>query len=741
MRGHLWTFLLTLTLVSSGSFSLINDFSERTATHCSNTDFSKLIPTSDAARAQEVASFSNPYKISLQNLIRMTTDGFNTAYFEGVSAFALAMTIIFIIFSAASLVLFVVFFFWCKGCPVRNGTGLKVISGIGIFLSFVLICLTIALWVLSGRAVRSFKDVQCATAVIPDSALNGMHKNGLKFAGLNSIASTFSAISSELPNLNYLAPQLSTAKSTAWLDDASRLLASLPMFYSVQSQVKIQNGLGSDEAPGTALSLNQNITDAIGVQSAFMANTLKYLNDSVTVSSYYTSVGTAKVSAAISLVASNMRSISDTITDTANSFVERFDFFIKAGKTGSIVTIVVVVFILVLVIAQAVFIFFLVFTAKCSERKIISKWILAVTGLAGLILSIFTLMVLINAFASGSVCEGISTLLALPSFQTFVTENNLKVGSVSATTGINGLVALFDNCVIQGATGKIGPIFESSTGNTSVFTDLVAMINGFKHFNQNREILRPASASQASSMQDLSSSLDPLRSGAKFDFTATSGALLAFNTAVACSQVTYAFNTDSCVGCQLITSSSSFTAPDCLTNKAAATTMYNNLQKYIAQEVAMIDRFREDLGMVASSPVYTPSKLYATAYSDISSNAATLDLGLFAIKDTVASVNSIEEDYITSTSCLVFRNQIQLLQGAYCLDSNQNSAAFFVVLIVTVSLLFTFNGLMYIALRCLGESDEPLSLRAKDDEPDREVREIKSNQVASDKELAKPEDT
>lgn len=741
MRGQCWIFLLTLMLLSPGSFCLINDFSERTTSYCSNTDFSNLIPTSDSKRAEEVASFSNPYKLSLQNLIRMTTDGFDTGYFEGVSAFALAMTIIFIIFSAAALVLFVVFFFWCKSCPVRNGTGLKVIAGIAMFLGFVLVCLSIALWVLAGRSVRSFRDVKCAAAVIPDSALNGMHKNGLQFAGLNNIASTFSATSSELSNLNFLAPQLNVAKLTPWLNDANRLSASLPVFYSVQSQVKIQNGLGADEAPGTALQLNQNITDAIGAQVGFMTNSLRYLNDSVSVSAYYTAVGTAKVSAAISLVASNIRSIADTLTDTSNTFLSRFDFFVKAGKAGSIVTIVVIVFVFILVVAQAALIFFFVFTGRCSERKAISKWLLAISGLAALILAIFTLLVLISAFASGAVCEGISTLLSLPSFQTFVTENNLKVGTVSATTGVNSLVTLFDNCALQSSSGKIGPIFEGSNGSTSVFEDMVGLINGFKHFSQNRETFRPASASQASSILELSASLDPLRAGAKLDFPATSTALSAFNAAVACSQVTYSFNANECAtGCQVITSSSSFVAPDCVQNKAASSTMYSNLQKYITQEVAMIDRFREDLGMTAASPVYTPSKLYSTAFTDIDSNSSTLDLGLFALKDTLSSVNNIKEDYITSTSCLVFRKQIQMLQGAYCLGSNQNNASFFIVLIITVSLLFAFNGLMYIALRCLGESDEPSILRAKDDEPEREIREVKLNQVASDKELGKSEE-
>lgn len=715
--------LLLLALTQPGLGALINDFSTRVNSNCGATNITSLL-----SQSANVSGKWNPYSISLANLIRMTTDGFDTSYFEGVTIFAFAITIVFIIFTAASLIVFLLFFKWCESCSFQSTTARKVLFGFAVVLAIALIGLSIAIWALSGKTVRSLDDISCTAALIPDSTINGVARDGLNFAGLTSIASTLNTLAGEITKLDYLSPQLIVANKTSWNTDADRLDASLPMFYTVQSQVKIQNGVGEIDRPASIAAINANITDDIGVQATFLSNSLRYLNDSVSAAAFFTTVNSAKVAAAISLVSYNLGQVVDSVTETATSYLDSFDFFIGAGRKGSVVAIVVLCFTVVSVVVQAILLYFYTCTGKCSGQRTTSKCLLLLSAVCSLLLAIFTLFVLFHAFASGTLCGGLGTLLTMPSFAQFVTDNNLKVGTVSATTGMNNFVTLMDNCAIVGGSGNMASVYEGNSGTTSVFDNVIKMINGFKNFNQNRNAFQASNAS-ASSITTLNSSLNPLRAGETFDFSSVSTGLAAFNSLVSCGGVTYAFSSTACAGsCTLITSSSIYVHNECATQKTTAQNMYLNLQKYITEEIAMIDKFREDLGVASNSPTYTPAKLYSTGFNDVLSNASLLDLSVFALAQTLASVNSITTTYTTATNCSLLRKELQMLQGAFCLEGESNNSAFFVVIIITVSLLFAFNLVMYFSLRCTGEHSD------NDTESDSPA---KGNQVINDKDLAK----
>lgn len=715
--------LLLLALTQPGLGALINDFSTRVNSNCGATNITMLL-----SQSANVSGKWSPYSISLANLIRMTTDGFDTSYFEGVTIFAFAITIVFIIFTAASLVVFLLFFKWCESCSFQNTTARKVLFGLAAVLAIALVGLSIAIWSLSGKTVRSLDDISCTAALIPDSTVNGVARDGLNFAGLTSIASTLNTLAGEITKLDYLSPQLILANKTSWNTDADRLDASLPMFYTVQSQVKTQNGVGQIDRPASIAAINTNITDAIGVQTAFLSSSLRYLNDSISAAAFFTTVNSAKVAAAISLVSYNLGQVVDSVTETAGNYLNSFDFFVGAGRKGSVAAIVVLCFTVISCVIQAILLYFYTCTGKCAGRRTTSKCLLLLSGACSVLLAIFTLFVLFHAFASGTLCGGLGTLLTMPSFAQFVTDNNLKVGTVSATTGLNNFVTLIDKCAVVGGSGNMASVFEGNSGTTSVFDNVINMINGFKNFNQNRNAFQASNASP-SSITTLNSSLDPLRAGETFDFSTVSTGLAAFNTLVSCGGVTYAFSSTTCAGsCTLITSASLYVHNDCSTQKTTAQSMYLNLQKYITEEIAMVDKFREDLGIATSSPIYTPAKLYSTGFNDVLSNASLLDLSVFALTQTLASVNSITTTYTAATNCSLLRKELQLLQGAFCLQGENNNSAFFVVIIITVSALFAFNLIMYFSLRCTGEISD------NDTESDSPA---KGNQVMNDKDLAK----
>lgn len=715
--------LLLLVLIQPGLGALINDFSTRVNSNCVATNITSLLSESGS-----VSEKWAPYSISLANIIRMTSDGFDTSYFEGVTIFAFAITIVFIIFTAFSLVAFLLFFKWCESCSFQSATAKKVLFGIAAVLAVVLVGLSIAIWAVSGKTVRSLDNISCTAALIPDSTINGINRDGLNFAGLTSIASTLTSLAGEITKLDYISPQLILANKTAWNSDADRLDWSLPVFYTVQSQVRTQNGVGQVDRPASIAAINANITNEIGEQASFLSGSLRSLNDSVSAAAFFTTVNSAKVSAAISLVSYNLGQVADAITETAGNYLNSFDFFVGAGRKGSVVAIVVLCFTVISVALQALLLYFYTFTGRCGGRRTTSKWLLLLSGVCSLLLAIFTLFVLFHAFASGSLCGGLGTLLTMPSFAQFVADNNLKVGTVSATTGLNNFVTLMDNCAITGGSGNMATVFEGNSGSTGVFDNVVKMINGLKNYNQNRDAFQAAKVSPTS-IAALNASLDPLRAGETYDFAAVSTGLAAFNRLVSCGGVEYSFSQATCQGsCTLITASSVYVHNDCATQKTAAQEMYTNLQKYITEEIAMIDKFREDLGVATNSPTYTPAKLYSTGFNDVLSNASTLDLSVFALAQTLASVNSITTPYTTATNCSLLRKQLQLLQGAFCLEGEGNNSAFFVVIIITVSLLFAFNLVMYFSLRCIGEQSET---DTESDSP------AKGNQVINDKDLAK----
>lgn len=705
------------------------DFASRVNNYCANTNISALLPTSDADRSAQIAGFRNPYAISLQSLLNMTSGGFNAGNISGVSVFAIVMTIFMIVVAVVSLVLFVLFLQICDTCTTKSELIRKVMCFAAFGAVGVVGFLGLTLYVLSGRALSHLNEIACAVSLTPDAVVNGRQSDGISFVGLNSLSTTFLALGAELTKLNFIAPQLLNSNKTTWVSDASSMMSSLSVFATTNSKLKIPDGNGGQDVPTSLKQINSNITDAIGTEFDFLSQALRALNDSVAVSAYFTAIGAQKVGAAVNITAANVQQITSTVSSSFDSILNVFDFFLSSGRKGSIVTIVMISLLVGVLALLTILLFFFVCTARCHERRSFAKLLLILSGIFGLLLTIFNLFVFINAFASGTVCAGVDTLMNMNSFDNFTKAYNLSVGSVSASTGINSVVQMIDTCVMAGGSGYLGGLFESGNSTNSIYGNLVSMINGYKFYSQNKAKF-DSSLNQSATVSNFSLSFDPLRNGLMYDFDVTSTALGAFNTMVSCSGVTYGFNATTCVsGCTMINSTSVYNHNNCAGNKTTAQTAYTNLQSYITKEIQMIDKLRIDLGLSPVSTTFTPARLYTTSFNDITNNKATLDLSLIALNKTVASVSNVDVTYQTATNCKVFRTQVQILQGAYCLDNNQNNAAFFIVLMISVTLLLLFNCLVYFSLRCMKDQSGV--------EEEREDSPAKGNQIMQEKDLAK----
>lgn len=262
------------------------------------------------------------------------------------------------------------------------------------------------------------------------------------FWGSKPIAATFQSLSEDLTRLNYIAPGLLIANKTNWVGDAERAVSSLSVFHAVNANVKTQNGNGEMEVSQTLSNLTPNITSEIGEEFYFLSNSLRYLNDSVASAAFFTSIGAHKVASAVS--PDDIEHKPDHRSHFSNLRIDhrqvRFLYRLGKERIGGNHSYHV----LLLRHRRATHAdpnpFYLLEPLRSKEgpQQVPAHNI----GHIGTHIIGLHALGLFNAFASGSVCAGIQTLSFHSTLHDFVAQNNLKVGSVSATTGKNGFVEM-----------------------------------------------------------------------------------------------------------------------------------------------------------------------------------------------------------------------------------------------------------------------------------------------------------
>ena len=699
MKVGIWLFFV-LGIYTQAS----TDYASEVAKFCEGTNISALLPTSRSQRLEDLINNMNQFGIPLDKILTLYQK-FSVSEVIGPSAFAIVASVGMIVIALISIILYFFFLCCCDSCCCKFKMAVWVMFALTAISFLVIAGVGVYLFILSTNTVKSMSDVICTVSLIPNNIINGVTTNGMNFLGLQKISRSLGALSSEADNLNAVALQAAGVIATDLQTQGGQTKSSLKTYYDLYSPQTVVDGEGNQNTPKAISSLNVNITDAMGVEFFDMGNLATSVGKSVQVVGDIILAGTSSFKDQLKPTVSIIDDFIKDIESTFSTIRTLMDVFTAVGKQGSIFIMIAIGVTIAFTVALFAFLFFLVFQNKFGSKRWIAKLILIFSGIISFASCILTLILFVNAFASGTICSSISVILNLTSFQQYLSSFGISIGSVSSVTGQNNVISIVDACISLGGSGDPTNIFQDSSSATNYYTLLGDLTDGFRNYTANltKFSMVPPVPIESVEGARVKSDLNLYYTGQKVNFNNVDTAITNLNTQVACGSSTYGVSLTSCTGtCILITEASTFSPPACLTDSTVASGLYSKIQSYLQSSNPKMQSMMDDLDTNASSP----NQLFRSTTGTLTAQSTSIVSLFGAMANTFAPLLPFSGSFKHITNCQSFRTQLEIMQGAYCLSMNKNNGMLFTMAAVVSAMLLLFNCMGYFTLKCV-ERDVP----------------------------------